>query len=172
MNSLDYGYTPEFNVPKDVTLGFSYVWNRRSHFKTLRKIREYTKFYGASYVRVVPDCLSAKRIDECRKTVAPHVSKLGEKFFFTMKGYSKPEECWIGYLRPFLNADGYIYRCSANPLIKRKFHRKFRMCHMHQLECWKTPEPFATGLCGLCFFKPQNDLLAALMSNVRHKDFI
>jgi len=172
LNALDYRI--EVKIPEGInTLGFSYVWNQLSTPEKLEQVSEYAEKYNAKYVRVVGDCLSAERIDKARKEIAPLMCKYPH-FFFSMKGYDKPEECWVGYLRPFLNADGYIYRCSANPLIERKFHPHFRMCHYHNIiQFWKKiGKPFATDKCGLCFFKEQNELLAAIINPVKHPNFI
>jgi len=174
LNTLDYKKNLHFNIPPmNVTLGFSYVWNSLSTPKKLEQINQYAQKYHAEYVRVVGDCLSSERIDKARKEVAPLMPKYPH-FFFSMKGYDKPKECWLGYLRPFLNADGYVYRCSANPLIERKFHPHFRMCDSSQIICfWKKPaKAFATDKCGLCFFKEQNELLSSIINPTEHPNFI
>jgi len=173
LNTLDYKKKLEINVPSNTTLGFSYVWNQLSTPKKLEQVSDYAKKYHAQYVRVVGDCLSAERIDKARKEITPLMPKFPH-FFFSTKGYDKPKECWLGYLRPFLNADGYIYRCSANPLINRKFHPHFRMCDYSQIICfWKKPaKAFATDKCGLCFFKTQNELLSSIINPVKHPNFI
>jgi len=173
LNTLDYREELQVKIPSEVTLGFSYVWNQLSTPEKLEQVSEYAEKYNAKYVRVVGDCLSAERIDKARKEIAPLMQKYPH-FFFSMKGYDKPKECWVGYLRPFLNADGYIYRCSANPLIERKFHPHFRMCHHTKItEYWNTSmKSFPTDKCGLCFFKEQNELLAAIINPVKHPNFI
>ena len=172
LNTLDY--RKEVKIPEGIsTLGFSYVWNIRSTVERLHQISDYAEKYDAQYVRVVPDCLSSVRIDKARKEIAPLMDRF-PRFFFTMKGYDKPCECWLGYLRPFLNADGYVYRCSAHPLIERKFAPRFRICHYSEiLEYWgKTLKPFATDKCGLCFFKEQNELLSLVINPVEHTNFV
>ena len=173
LNTLDYVEELQVKIPSAVTLGFSYVWNQLSTPKKLQQVSEYAKKYKVQYVRVVEDCLSPERIDKARNEVAPLMHKYPQ-FFFSMKGYDKPKECWLGYLRPFLNADGYIYRCSANPLIERKFHPHFRMCHYRNItQFWnKIEKAFATDKCGLCFFKEQNELLASIINPVKHPNFI
>ncbi len=173
LNTLDYHPDLRLEIPKGPTLGFSYVWNRLSTREKLETVSHYAEKYDAQYVRVVPDCLSAQRIDRTRREIAP-LTKQFPRFFFSMKGYDKPEECWLGYLRPFLNADGYIYRCSANPLIERRFHPDFRICHHTQVrEYWRQRvKPFYTQNCGLCFFKPQNELISQLIHPVSHPNFV
>lgn len=173
LNTLDYRKNLQLQIPSGPSLGFSYVWNRLSTSEKLKQVSSYAEKYDAKYVRVVGNCLSAERIDEARQKIAPLMHNY-PRFFFSMKGYDKPPECWLGYLRPFLNPDGYIYRCSANPLIERKFHPHFRMCHHTEIaEYWSKPaKPFCTEKCGLCFFKEQNELLSSVINSVQHLDFI
>ena len=173
LNTLDYRKELSFQIPHGPTLGFSYVWNSLSTPAKLEEVSKYAQEYHAQYVRVVGDCLSSSRIDKARKEIAPLMPKYPH-FFFSMKGYDKPEECWLGYLRPFLNADGFVYRCSACPLVHRKFHPHWRMCYYSNIiQFWKKPaKPFATDKCGLCFFKPQNDLLSSIINPVEHQNFI
>lgn len=173
LNSLDYVKNLRFKIPSGPTLGFSYVWNSLSAPDKLDQVSKYAQKYNAQYVRVVGDCLSSDRIDKARKEIAPLMPKY-PSFFFSMKGYDKPKECWLGYLRPFLNADGFIYRCSANPLINRKFHPHFRMCDCSQIiSFWKKPaKPFPTNTCRLCFFKEQNELLSNIIHPAEHSTFI
>ena len=176
MNGLDYGFKPD--LPKiRGTLGLSYVWNQFSNSNMMAKILMYKKESNAEYVRIVPDCLSVLAQEEFRETIAPKIEKMYGKhgFFAQSKPYSVPDRCWWGYLKPFLNADGYIYRCSANPLLNRKFGEEFRMGRMEDVKkIWADIKPFDTKYCetGKCFFKPQNDLVEAVMGKGKHEKFI
>lgn len=175
MNSLDYvSSLPIDLVPHDVAMGFSYVWNEKSNVSILDKIEEYAGRYNARYVRIVPNCLSIDTINEHRKTVRELV-KDRERFFFQEKDYHVPSRCRIGYLKPFVNSDGYVYHCSAIPLIHRKFDEHYRMCHISQIEKkWENVEPFDTSLCqeGKCFFGEQNDLLELSAMDIEHEEFL
>ncbi len=172
LNCLDYVRDIALKVPSGVALGFSYVWNEKSSMAVLERLKSYKKRFGASYLRVVPDCRNVGLIKEYREKIRPMIRDF-QGFFFQEKDYTPPKRCWIGYLKPFVNSDGYVYHCSANPLINLKFNEKFRMGHISEIrEIWKNPRPFNTRHCRECFFKEHNELLEEVMREVEHSDFI
>jgi MoaA/NifB/PqqE/SkfB family radical SAM enzyme len=171
LNSLDY--VQDIDVPEiKGTLGFSYVWNARSDRKKLDKIKEYKDKYNAKFVRVVPNCLTYELIDQYKKDIKPIVDEYKD-FFFQTKEYSKPERCWIGYLKPFVAPDGYIYRCSAIPLIKQKFDPEWRMGHISDIDkIWNDVKPYSTEKCDKCFFKVHNDIIENTIRECEHEYFL
>ena len=174
LNSLDYVKDIELDIPEHATLGFSYVWTEHSSPEKLEKIQQYVEKYNAQYVRVVPDCLDVAMIKKYQNEVQGLVDKY-PKFFFQQKEYSLPHTCKIGYLKPFVNSDGYVYHCSANALIDRKFGESFRICHISEIEeAWKQIKAMDISHCqeGKCFFKEHNDLIAQVESEVPHANFI
>lgn len=174
LNSLDY--VDKIFIPKiQGTLGFSYVWNEKSTEETLDKIHRLKIKHNAEYVRVVPNCLSVKDQQEFKKRTAVLVKQY-PGFFAQSKPYSVPKRCWWGYLKPFLNADGYIYRCSACALLERRFPEAFRMGHMSQVKkIWDMPVAFdSKSKCqeGKCFFASQNEIIENMLKGVEHDAFI
>jgi MoaA/NifB/PqqE/SkfB family radical SAM enzyme len=162
-------------LPDTCTLGFSYVWNEGGKVynrNMLNKIQEYAKKYDAKYIRIVPNCLSVEHILKAREEV-PRLIKGIPNAFFQSKEYEAHTNCYMGYLKPFLYTDGYLYHCSANPLLERRFHPDFRMGHWTEIgEIWKNPKPFSTEKCGLCFFAEQNRLIEDLMTKREHEEFL
>lgn len=174
LNSLEYVNEIELNIPKNVTLGFSYVWNEKSDGAMLEKIAEYAEKHHAAYVRIVPNCLTAETMEQSTKDVVPLIEKY-PRFFWQQKTHTKPESCLMGYIKPFVNSDGYIYHCSASPLIERKFTQHFRMGHISEIrKIWEGQQPFDTSLCqdGKCFFREHNELIQQIQLPIAHKDFI
>jgi MoaA/NifB/PqqE/SkfB family radical SAM enzyme len=179
LNSLDYVEDIELDIPTNVVLGFSYVWNKISNDRLangvdmMQKIEKYREKYGAKYVRVVPDCLADDVLKE-RERLQKEL-KVGGDYFIQDKEYDLPRRCWLGYIKPFVNSDGFVYHCSANPLINRKFNSSFRLCSIDGIEeTWKNIKPFDTGVCkdGKCFFKEHSELIEQVMTKVDHGDFI
>lgn len=175
LNCLDYVKDIDINIPVNVTLGFSYVWTDLSDELKLEKIAEYYKKYNAAYVRVVPNCLSIEDIAQATEAVKPYLDKY-PGFFFQQKKYTVPKRCWMGIVKPFVNTDCFVYQCSANPLIDRKFNPKFRMCAIQDIDkYWNaTPEPFNTCMCqeGKCFFAEHNNLIEQVIMPCEHGDFV
>jgi MoaA/NifB/PqqE/SkfB family radical SAM enzyme len=175
LNGLDYMDDIELDVPDSVVLGFSYVWNELSSQNKLEKVKQYKEKHNAAYTRIVPDCRNVKFIKDYRKKIMPLINNMEgmNGIFFQEKEYVPPSRCWMGYLKPFINSDGYVYHCSANPLINLKFNPKFRMGHISEIEkIWSIPKPFDSKHCGECFFKEHNELIEELITEVEHRDFI
>lgn len=175
LNSLDY--VPSIKVPAfRKTLGFSYVVHEGTTEATAVKIMDMVTKHQPAYLRLVPNCLSTDTIKQSyAKAREMGLTKLDHSFFQT-KEYEVPRQCVIGYLKPFLAPDGYFYRCSANPLIGRKFNPEFRMgCWMDVNRIWQAPfRSMDTKHCqtGKCFFKEHNDFLESLRMTIPHPNFL
>lgn len=181
--------------PKDIIsipkikgdLGLSYVWNiNSSDFPDLtellfsaedkfRRIQEIAKETNPKFIRIVPDCHNPEEQKFFKEKIAPHVQKYNVAFPQS-KEYDVHYACRIGYLKPFLNADGYLYHCSASPLYKGKFEKEWRIGHMSQVkELWPSNLPkMDTTNCyaGKCFYAQQNRFLHSLEVKVPHSDFM
>lgn len=175
LNSLDYVEDIHIEIPSNVTLGFSYVWTDISSVSKLDKIAEYSDKYNAKYVRIVPNCLSVEDIALATYKIEPYLDKYPQ-FFFQRKKYSVPKRCWMGRIKPFVNADGFVYHCSANPLIDRQFNKSFRMCHIDDIVSYWNKEATSFNTCncqeGKCFFAEHNDLIEQVISPCEHFKFV
>jgi MoaA/NifB/PqqE/SkfB family radical SAM enzyme len=178
LNSLDYVEDININVPSHVTLGFSYVITDLSSEEQLEKIAEYADKYNATYVRIVPNCLSVEDINKSTDMILPYLEKY-PKFFFQQKKYTVPKNCYMGRLKPFVCPDGFVYQCSANPLIDRKFNAAFRVCSIEDItKTWENSygnfKAFNTCNCqeGKCFFAEHNNLIDQVVSPCEHYKFI
>ena len=177
MNCLDY--VDDIDIPsfsEATTLGFSYVVNNRATKTTITKILKKMEEYDVRYLRVAPNCLSVKDIQASDKMVSELRLLDNPKIFYQTKVRQCPHHCRIGYLKPFLNADGYFYHCSANPLIDRKFNSNFRMGRIDEIDSiWNEPyTAFDTTNCqeDKCFFKEHNDFLDLLELKIEHRNFL
>jgi len=175
LNCLDYVEDIDIKIPVNVTLGFSYVISELFNEEKLEKIAYYYEKYNAKYVRIVPNCLSIEDIAKATEVVKPYLEKY-PGFFFQQKKYTVPKRCWTSLIKPFVNTDGFVYTCSANPLIDRKFNPKFRMCAIQDIDkYWRAkPEAFNTCLCqeGKCFFAEHNNLIEQVIIPCEHGDFV
>lgn len=175
LNSLDY--VPTIVIPHiTCTLGFSYVINEKSTGHTAHKIKELIDQHHPSYVRIVPNCISVESIVQCQEIAKQTGLDKLDHSFMQQKKHNVPKNCHIGYLKPFLAPDGYFYHCSANPLIERKFHPKFRMGRWDEVpKIWGGKFDSANvSQCqdGKCFFKEHNDFLDLLRLPIPHPEFL
>lgn len=177
MNCLDY--VNDIDIPpiaETTTLGLSYVVNDRMTEATVTKILNKMDEVNVKYLRLVPNCLSEDTIKASEAMVTEFGLFDNPKVFYQAKSRQVPHHCRIGYLKPYLNADGYFYHCSANPLIDRKFHPDFRMGRIDEIDkIWSAPyRAFDTKDCqeGKCFFKEHNDFLDLFGQPIKHGNFI
>jgi MoaA/NifB/PqqE/SkfB family radical SAM enzyme len=175
LNCLDYVEDIHINVPNNITLGFSYVITELSDENKLNKIAAYADKYEAKYVRIVPNCLSIEDITKSTEMIKPYLDKY-PRFFFQQKKYNVPKRCWTSLIKPFINTDGWVYACSAAPLIGRKFGEHFRLCNITDISKYWNSDPgaFDTSMCqeGKCFFAEHNNLIEQVITPCEHWNFI
>lgn len=178
-NSLDYN--KEIFIPKlrpDAYLGFSYCFDYEgdSTIETLLKIKDLAIKHNARYVRVVPNCIGD--VEKRHQKIKDIVEKLGKPLFYQEKRKDVFNNCWIGYLKPFLNADGYVYPCSSTVLnedAERQFNPKYRWYHWRDMarvygaNGTRVISPVDGSRCADCVFTGNNRLYDCLIKET-HKD--
>lgn len=182
MNTMDYrpGWKPP-KPPAGVTYGFSYCFGTDSTERTLRQVADIAREQGAEYVRLVPDCRpSGWSFEKQHADLERMAAEIGPPVFYQHKNkQGHPGGCWMGYLKPFLNCDGYVYPCSStvlNPDAEKQFNPKYRLCHWRDfgaLLCKGGTEPcWDSANCPDCVFGAQNAMLDYIVRPQAHEDFI
>ena len=173
LNCLDY--VPDIDlsgIPDHVTLGCSYVLNDRTTQDILDKVGDYADKYNAAYVRIVPDCLD---LDKGYDFDVSH-----PKFYIQTKTYQSltpVAPCRMGFLKPYLNSDGYFYWCSGVCLEERRFPEEYRMGAWNEAaDIWATgwkqeQKPFECHF-SKCFWVEHNKLLELANTPVLHGAFL
>lgn len=175
-NAIEYAT----RISPKVTIGFSYVIHEKTTSTTARDIQHLIDVARPTYLRLVPDCLTGKSMRRAKIKAYKWFGDLiaDGKAFFQTKDARVPEKCYIGYLKPFLNSDGWVYMCSTCPLFARKFPEEWRLCRMEDVwDYWHEfgaadNKGFDTSNCTKCFYADQNDLLADLRTEIPHEEFI
>ena len=179
-NVLDY--RDEIEIPKNFkgTLGFSYCWTEGlSTEEQLLKIKDIALKNNVKYIRMVPNCLSTKEeLQKQHDFLIPLVEKVGEPFFYQQKEFGTPDNCYWGYLKPFLYCDGYVYPCSSTVLnanADKQFNPAYRWYHWKDItKTYETKITSAvdTKVCTHCVFCDQNDILDYALNEQPHENFI
>jgi organic radical activating enzyme len=76
LNGLDCMDDIYLNIPNNVVLGFSYVWNELSSKDKLEKVKSYKEKHNAAYARIVPDCRNVKFIEDYREKIMPLINDI------------------------------------------------------------------------------------------------
>lgn len=136
------------------------------------KIRHYVQTYHPRYVRLLPNCLEPelipKRCEQLRemaKVIDPDV------VFVQYKPPAPPKACYLGYIHPVLNCDGYVYPCDScvlNSAAGHKFGNPWRICRWDEIESlYEKPvhsliaDPAKT--CPGCVFTRSNEVLGTVV---------
>ena len=172
LNSLDYVAEIDLTtIPNGPLLGFSYVLNEHTTPAIIATVADYADRHKAAYVRIVPDCLAPAD----QLAAMPSLPLDHPKFYLQSKAFrslTSVSPCRIGYLKPYLNTDGYFYWCSGVCLEEQKFTAKYRMGHWTAIEAiWQNQQPFDC-MFDKCFWVEHNQLLAMANTPIMHPYFI
>lgn len=140
------------------------------------QITRYCLDHNPRYVRLLPNCLEPERIKfrceqlqhmalEVNETVGRDVA------FVQYKPPSAPKACYLGYVHPVLNCDGYVYPCDScvlNEAAGHTFANPWRVCHWSDIaNIYEAPvrsliaDPART--CPGCVFPQSNAILGAVV---------
>lgn len=136
------------------------------------RIAHYVKVYNPRYVRLLPNCLEPELISaRCRQLermahgINFEVNR--EVVFVQYKPPKAPRACYLGYIHPVLNCDGYVYPCDScvlNEAAGHAFSNPWRVCHWRDVgKLYEQPvrslieDPAKT--CPGCVFTQSNELL-------------
>lgn len=177
MSGLDHPercvYVPDIDQSK-TTLGFSYVYHDGSpplEWLT-EQIREYVANYQPTYVRLLPDCLQPELLSyRCADLQAMADAIDPEVCFVQYKPPRAPHACYLGYVHPVLNSDGWVFPCDSCTLNKsaaHKFAEPWRVCRWDEIgEFYQRPVRSLVDpqkLCPGCVFNASNTLLESVVN--------
>lgn len=101
------------------------------------KIRFYVKTYHPRYVRLLPNCLEPELIPRRCDLLQQMAERIDPDVVFVQyKVPVSPEACYLGYIHPVLNTDGYCYPCDScvlNEEAGHKFDNPWRICHWTEI---------------------------------------
>lgn len=147
------------------------------------------KAHHPTYVRLLPNCLEVEKIKgRCTQLQAMADAIDPSVVFVQYKPPEAPPHCWLGYLHPVLNSDGYVYPCDScvlNKAAEHKFAVPWRVCRWDEIgNIYAQParslirDP--AKLCPGCVFTKSNRLLEDIVngaslqapSEVMHPNFL
>jgi hypothetical protein len=162
-------------------------------------IADYVSAYKPRYVRLLPNCLEPSMIPErCVKLegMAARINErvagmgIGAPAFVQQKPPKAPHACFLGYVHPVLNCDGYVYPCDScvlNEAANHSFANPWRVCHWKDVaSIYEKPvrsliaDPAKT--CPGCVFSGSNALLETVVNGtadltppsgpIEHQNFV
>lgn len=140
-----------------------------------KQFTRYVKKYKPRYLRLLPNCLEPQLIN-CRvkqlEGVARKVNFAVDRdvVFVQNKPPQAPKACYLGYVHPVLNCDGFVYPCDScvlNESAGHQFDHSWRICHWRDVG-QMYEEPITTLIkdparqCPGCVFTKQNEVLTGV----------
>lgn len=144
-------------------------------YELVQQITLYVSTYQPRYVRLLPNCLEPPLIPwRCRQleAMAYHVNQIvgSEVVFVQHKPPKAPHACYLGYIHPVLNCDGWVYPCDScvlNEAAGHSFANPWRVCRWQDVaSIYDKPvrsliaDPSKT--CPGCVFFHSNTILEAV----------
>lgn len=154
-----------------------------------RQIGDMVRTHRPRYVRLLPNCLEVEKIKgRCDQLQAIADAIDPSVVFVQYKPPEAPPACWLGYLHPVLNSDGYVYPCDScvlNKTANHKFAEPWRICRWDEIgnvyaqparSLIKNPAKQCPG----CVFTKSNLLLQSIVDGaplqpggeVQHPNFV
>jgi Radical SAM superfamily len=162
-------FTPPLGNPKDRAPDWPF---EERIPRLIQQIRDYVKTYKPKYVRLLPNCLEPeliqRRCDQMQYMADTINSAVGSNVVFVQyKPPKAPHACYLGYVHPVLNCDGYVYPCDScvlNEAAGHQFANPWRVCHWSEVgHMYDLPvmsligDPAST--CPGCVFHQSNEIL-------------
>lgn len=148
-------------------------WSFESRIGELTgQIEHYVKTYRPRYVRLLPNCLEPKMIPRRCDQLQDMANIIDPSVVFVQQKPPKaPHACYLGYIHPVLNCDGFVYPCDScvlNETAGHQFANPWRVCHMSEIaQLYEKPvrslieNPSKT--CPGCVFSQSNEILLGVV---------
>lgn len=140
------------------------------------QVYRYCSIHKPRYVRLLPNCLEPELIPQRCKTLSSMASEINhmlgtETVFVQEKPPAAPRACYLGYIHPVLNCDGWVYPCDScvlNEEAGHTFKTPWRVCRMEDIaSLYDQPvrsliaDPAKT--CPGCVFGKSNNILTSVV---------
>lgn len=142
-----------------------------------KQIAAIAKRHQPRYVRLLPNCLEPERIPErCAQLegMAAAINfRVGRECAFVQRKPPRaPQACYLGYVHPVLNCDGWVYPCDScvlNESADHQFANPWRVCRWDEVaQLYDRPvrslidDPAVR--CPGCVFSTTNGILGKVVS--------
>lgn len=142
------------------------------------QIAEYVRVYKPRYVRLLPNCLEPHLIERRCEQLRWMADRIDPSVVFVQyKPPAPPRACYLGYVHPVLNCDGYVYPCDScvlNEAAGHQFANPWRICHWTEVDrIYEQPvrsliaDP--TKTCPGCVFTKSNEILDGVVKGFSYR---
>jgi MoaA/NifB/PqqE/SkfB family radical SAM enzyme len=166
----------------NVDWAMSYVVSAEPDYEKIKEVIWFANQVNLTHVRLVADLHNYARVD--MRVVEREMRARGvDDSRVIYQGRNLPtrgsNQCYIGYLKPVIDAHGNIYACCGSQYaIKGKpksMHDELCIGHVRDIQTalkLGTKNPLDGSICDTCYYDDYNNVLKALVTTVTHEEFI
>lgn len=140
---------------------------------------EFANKHNFTHVRIVPDLYRAHQIDVSYYRDYMRIKHVDDSLVIYQErdNATSGGECYICYLKPYIDADGLVYTCCggqyALPGDYRSMPPELCLGTIDEfIEKLNNPVPFDGSICRTCYYMGYNELLKSLKTGLNHEDFV
>lgn len=164
----------------DVDWAFSHVVGRKPNIKEIARIVEFARIHDFTHVRLVADLMEPKKVP--MELVELELKDIGLSLDHVIfQGRKKPtlgSDCYICYLKPLIGADCKVYACCGVQYALDPPSKKLpqELCLGHAFDLPKiianSNKPLNGNICKRCYYNNYNTILKAMLSDIKHQEFV
>jgi len=169
----------------EVDFSFSYVVTEKPDFKLIEKMVRFANKFNFVHIRLVNNIFNADKLYNAMPSVKKYLKekKIDDKLvIYQDRGHwtKGTKNCLISLLKPVIGADGYWYACCGSQYALKKPAMDYDPATKISkkkgvnglIDIYKNQKPFDGRICWKCYYKNYNDVLGALLSDIKHEVFI
>ncbi|MCM8795459.1 MAG: radical SAM protein [Candidatus Omnitrophica bacterium] len=159
-----------------VDWGLSYVITRYFDKKNLSELINFTDKNKLSHIRIVSDLLDLDNVPDISSWLSNFNDSYGRIIYQRRKDY-KPgrNPCYLSLLKPNIGPDGNMYPCCGVQYVLKKASLDFppSMSMGDNIKNIYVKQKFFDGRrCQRCYYDQYNQIIALMMEDIKHKEFI
>jgi len=167
------------NAP-NVDWAFSHVVSTKPNLYEISRVVEFANRHNFTHVRLVADLFHPGDVDMTGIREYLHEKNISDErvIYQNRKEYTQGGDCYIGYLKPLIGADGRVYLCCGVQYALSEPTKDLpnELClgdaiNMDQIIA-KSSTPANGHICVKCYYSNYNSILKSLVSDIEHKEFL
>lgn len=167
------------NCP-DVDWAFSHVVSSKPNIDEISRVINFANEHDFTHVRLVADLFDTQNVsmEYTKKMIQGNGIDDSKVIYQGRQSPTKGSDCYIGYLKPVISADGNIYMCCGSQYAisgkERKMPEELCMGNIEAINSAMLDNSHVKkgNQCDVCYYSNYNKTLESLMKDVSHKEFL
>lgn len=168
------------NSCHDVDWAFSHVVSSAPNFDEIQRVIEFAGEHHFTHVRLVSDLFHTEAVPMgyLREEMQRRGVDDSRVIYQGRKQPTRGGPCFIGYLKPLIAPDGKIYACCGVQYALERPSRDLpeELCIGTATDIGALLErsrvPLNGAICKACYYSNYNSVLAAMLREIDHADFV